>query len=197
MKKIGSNVIEFRHREANAAARAVGSGGGGMSSGGNGSHVERRFSRLEAAFGNLRDEVRADIRLLLAVCLSGGVLLFGAIVASHLRLQDEVGTTRLDLRAQITDSQRHLQEEISGTRTRLQDEITGTRIRLQDDLSGARTRLEDVIGRARQSFEGDIHSLRAKDDLILEKLGDVETNLAILVARNDERAASRSRRAAP
>lgn len=63
-----------------------------MSSGGDGSDTERRLSRLETSFENVSvalTDLKSDIRLMIGGGFIGGVLLLGAIMSSHLRLQDE------------------------------------------------------------------------------------------------------------
>jgi hypothetical protein len=135
MKQIVSNIIQFQHRDAGVRAHAAGGGGGGMSSGGDGSDTEKRLSRLEASFENasvMLTDIKSDIRLMLGGSISGGVLLIGAIVASHLRLQEDIGTLRAK---------------------------------------------DDAI----------IAMVESKHDAIIERLSRLEINVAVALARNDER----------
>jgi Icc-related predicted phosphoesterase len=169
MKTIVSNIIQFQPRDAGVRAHAAGGGGGGMSSGGDGSDTEKRLSRLEASFENVSvalTDIRSDIRLMIGGGISGGVLLLGAIIASHLKLQDDISTTRVSL-----------QEEISTTRVGLHEEI----------------------GASHRSLQEEIRALRATDDAIIERLSRIEINVAVVLARIDEREANRVRtpRAAP
>jgi hypothetical protein len=134
MKTIVSNIIQFQHRDAGVRAHAAGGGGGGMSSGGDGSDTEKRLSRLEASFENVGvalTDIRSDIRLMIGGGISGGVLLLGAIIASHLKLQEDISTTRVSLHEEISTIRLGLQEEITTTRVSLQEEIRA--LRAKDD----------------------------------------------------------------
>jgi hypothetical protein len=139
MKTIVSNIIQFQHREAGVRAHAVGGGGGGMSSGGDGSDTEKRLTRLEASFENVSvalTEIRSDIRLMLGGGLGGGVLLLGAIIASHLRLHDEIVTSHLQLH-----------EEIGASRVQLRGEIGASHRDLQEDIDTLREKGDAIIER--------------------------------------------------
>jgi Icc-related predicted phosphoesterase len=180
MKTIVSNIIQFQPRDAGVRAHAAGGGGGGMSSGGDGSDTEKRLSRLEASFENVSvalTDIRSDIRLMIGGGISGGVLLLGAIIASHLKLQDDISTTRVSLHEEIGALHRSLQEEISTTRVGLHEEI----------------------GASHRGLQEEIRALRATDDAIIERLSRLEINVAVVLARIDEREANRVRtpRAAP
>ena len=151
-----------------------------MSSGGGGGDIEKRLSRLEASFENVSvalTDIRSDIRLIIGGGVSGGVLLLGAIIGSHLRLQDEIRVLHA------------------------KDDKIIAMVNAKSDavIAMVDAKTEAIVSRGDAKDDAIIAMINTKHDAILERLSRLEVDLAVALARNDKREASQAgtKRAAP